>query len=346
MSRLARLGARLEHPLLVTNAVNVSYLTGFSSSNAALLVEPSGETTLFTDFRYATAARAVADVRFEQTQRNLAGELAARLSGKTVGFEPGTVTVATHATLASQGASLVPVTGAVEALRAVKDPDELAAIRRAATLSDEVFAELVGERFVGRTERELAWWIERRFRELGAEAIAFGPIVGAGANSAMPHAVLGDDPIAVGTAVVVDIGCVIDGYRSDCTRTFLTGEPDDGLLARYRLCQQAQLDGLEAVAPGALAADVDAASRVAIAAAGVAEAYGHGLGHGVGMDIHEAPTLRDDSTDVLAVGNVVTIEPGLYFEGDVGFRIEDLVVVTAEGYERLTLFTKEPVVVG
>ena len=199
---------------------------------------------------------------------------------------------------------------------------------------------------MGRTERELAWWIERHFRELGAEAMAFGPIVAAGANGAQPHAVLRDEPIEAGTAVVVDIGCVVDGYRSDCTRTFLTGEPDEGLLARYLLCQQAQLDGLEAVAPGARGADVDAASRVAITAAGAAEVYGHGLGHGVGMEIHEAPTLRHDSTDVLAAGNVVTIEPGLYFEGDVGFRIEDLVAVTDDGYERFTHFTKDPVVVG
>lgn len=278
MSRLARLAATLEQPLLVTNPVNIRYLAGFSSSNAALLVDPTGETTLFTDFRYAGAARAVAGVTFHQTKRDLVGELGELLAGRTVGFEPGTVTMATHGTLGSHGASLVSVPGAVEALRSIKDDTELSAIRKAATLSDEVYAELAEERFVGRSERQLAWWVERRFRELGAEAVAFSPIVAAGANGALPHATPTDEPIAAGTAIVVDVGCVVDGYRSDCTRTFLTGEPTEGLLARYQLCLQAQLDGLEAVLPGARACDVDAASRVAIAEAGVADAYGHGLG--------------------------------------------------------------------
>jgi Xaa-Pro aminopeptidase len=346
MSRLTRLAATLEQPLLVTNPVNIRYLADFQSSSSALLVDPSGETTLFTDFRYAESARAIEDVTFVQTRRDLFGALGERLTGQTVGFEASTVTVSTSDRLNDLGVSLVSVVGAVEALRAVKDESELAALRRAAALSDEVFAELAEEPFVGRTERELAWWIERRFRELGAEAVAFEPIVGAGATGARPHSIPGDAPIPTGTAVVVDAGCVVDGYRSDCTRTFLTGEPSDKILEWYRLCQTAQLDGLEAVKPGALASDVDAASRVVIAAAGYAEVYGHGLGHGVGIDIHEAPTLRDDSTDVLVAGNVVTIEPGLYFAGEVGFRIEDLVVVTTDGYERLTLFSKEPIVVG
>ncbi len=346
MSRLSRLAATLEQPLLVTNPVNIRYLVGLKSSNAALLVDPSADTTLFTDFRYAESARTVAEVTFLQTPRDLIGHLGGLLAGREVGFEATTVTVSTFERLNTRGVSLIPVVGAVEALRAVKDEAELVSLRKASALSDEVYTELTEERFVGRTERELAWWIERRFRELGAEALAFEPIVGAGATGSRPHSTPGDEPIPTGTAVVVDVGCVVDGYRSDCTRTFLTGEPSDQILEWYRLCQAAQLDGLEAVKPGARASEVDAASRVAIAAAGLADAYGHGLGHGVGLDIHEAPTLRDDSNDVLVPGNVVTVEPGLYFAGDIGFRIEDLVVVTSDGYERLTLFGKEPIVVG
>lgn len=346
MSRLGRLAAGLEQPLLVTNPVNISYLVGLQSSNAALLVEPAGETTLFTDFRYAESARSVVGVTFVQTPRDLIGHLGELLTGREVGFEATTVTVSTFERLTNRGVSLVTVVGAVEALRAVKDEAELEALRKAAALSDEVYMELTEERVVGRTERELAWWIERRFRELGAEAMAFEPIVGAGATGSRPHSTPGDAPIPTGTAVVVDVGCVVGGYRSDCTRTFFTGEPTGEHLEWYRLCQTAQLDGLEAVKPGALASEVDAASRAAIAAAGLADAYGHGLGHGVGLDIHEAPTLRDDSNDVLVPGNVVTVEPGLYFAGEIGFRIEDLVVVTSDGYERLTLFSKEPIVVA
>ena len=229
----------------------------------------------------------------------------------------------------------------VEALRAVKDAGELELIRHAAALSDRVYGELVEAPVVGRTERELAWWIDRRFRELGAEGAAFDTMVGAGEMGARPHGEPRDAPIPSGTLVVVDTGCVVEGYRSDCTRTFLTGD-DDRLAELYALCARAQLDGLAAVRAGAAGRDVDAASRVAIAEAGLAERFGHGLGHGVGIEIHEGPVLRPESEDVLQEGNVVTVEPGIYLDGDAGVRIEDLVVVTAEGCERLTTFTEGP----
>lgn len=346
MTRIARLAERLERPLLVTKAANVRYLTGLvDSTNAALLVEPDGGATIYTDFRYADAARALDGVDLVVTKRHVVTSLGELLVGRDIDADPEHVSHAAWETMRTAGVELAPVSGAVEALRAVKDETEIAAIRHAASLSDTVFAELADETFVGRSERELAWQVDRRFRELGAEGSAFDTMVGAGEMGARPHGEPRAEPIPAGTLVIVDTGCVVDGYRSDCTRTFFTGE-DDRLLDLYRLCAQAQLDGLAAVRPGAHGRDVDAASRVAIAAAGLSERYGHGLGHGVGLEIHEGPTLRPESTDVLAEGNVVTVEPGIYLDGDVGVRIEDLVLVTADGGERLTTFTKDPLVVS
>jgi Xaa-Pro aminopeptidase len=256
---------------------------------------------------------------------------------------------ARYARLSGGGVELVPVgalagdlaSGPVETLRAIKEPAEIEAIRRAGALSDEVFSALAAERFVGRTEREIATWVEEAFREAGADGLAFASIVAAGANGASPHAEPGDRLIEPGMLVTVDAGCIVGGYRSDCTRTFATGELPGDLADAYALCLRAQLDGLAAVRAGAKARDVDAASRVAIAAAGLGERYGHGLGHGVGLDIHEAPALRPESEDVLVAGNVATIEPGIYLPGVGGVRIEDLVLVTDDGAERLTQASKE-----
>jgi len=220
-------------------------------------------------------------------------------------------------------------------------------MRRASALSDEVFAALAQERFSGRTERELAWWIERSFREGGAEGVSFEAFVGAGATAASPHGVPGDEPIATGVLVVVDAGCVVDGYCSDCTRTFAVGDVSERLAELHALCLEAQLAGLAAVAPGVQGPDADAASRTLIEAQGLGAAYGHGMGHGVGLQIHEAPTLRPESTDTLEAGNVVSVEPGIYLPDEgAGVRIEDLVLVTDDGCERLTRFTKELVTVA
>ena len=354
MSRLGRLAERLDDPLLVTNPVNVRYLTGLSSSNAALLVEPDGSTTLFTDFRYLTKARQVDGVTLVETARDLVGSLAGSLAGRRVAFESGQLVQAAYARLVEGGLELVPTgglvdgrpKGIVEDLRRVKELGEVDAIRRAAELSDEMFTALATERFVGRTERELAWWIERHFREVGASGLSFSAVVASGENGASPHADPSDRPIEAGRLVTVDAGCVVDGYCSDCTRTFATGGLPTELADIYALCLEAQLAGLAAVAPGAHGREVDAASRVAISEAGHGEAYGHGLGHGVGLEIHEAPTLRPESQDTLEPGNVVTVEPGIYVPGLGGVRIEDLVLVTADGAERLTQFPKELITVS
>ena len=346
MTRLARLAAGLTEPLLVTDATNVRYLTGFESSNAALLVEPEGTTTLYTDFRYLEAARAIDDVDVTQTQRDVGGALAGLLAGRRVGFEALKISYLQWEKIGSGGAELVPTRGLVETLRMVKDDSELKLIRRAAAIVDAVYEALSHESIIGRTEVEVAQWLERTMREHGAQALAFDSIVAAGVNGSRPHADPTDVAIEEGTLVTVDMGCVVDGYHSDCTRTFATGDLPAQLEEVYGLVAQAQLDGLAAVRAGAFGPDVDAASRVAIGAAGLAEAYGHGLGHGVGLESNEAPALRPESTDTLAVGNVVTVEPGLYLPGVGGCRIEDLVLVTENGCEIISSFTKELLVVA
>jgi Xaa-Pro aminopeptidase len=353
VSRIARLAALLEEPLLVAGPpyvlggqANVRYLTGLASSNAAVLVEPDGTATVFADFRYAARGRELEGVTFVETARNLLPAIGERLAGRRVAFEEHNLPYAGYRALTDAGVDAVPATGVVESLRAVKDESEIAVLRRAGRLSDEVFAALSRERFSGRTERELAWWVERSFREGGAEGSSFPAVVAAGETATSPHAVPGDRPIEAGVLVVVDAGCLLDGYCSDCTRTFAVGEVSDRLAELYALCLDAQLRGLAAVGPGIHGRDADAASRAPIETAGLGWAFGHGLGHGVGLQIHEGPVLRPESTDVLEPGNVVSVEPGIYVPGEGGVRIEDLVLVTDDGRERLTQFTKEPLTVA
>ncbi len=273
-------------------------------------------------------------------------EVAELLAGKRIGFEGAQLPFAAYQTLVDAGVDAVPTSGLVESLRAVKDGLEIEIMRRAGALSDEIFGALAQERFSGRTEGELGWWVERSFRDAGAEGVSFPTIVAAGETGTSPHAVPGGEPIAEGVLVTVDAGCVIDGYCSDCTRTFAVGDISERLSEIYALCLEAQLAGLEAVAPGVRGVDADAAARSVIDSAGLGAAFGHGLGHGVGLQIHEAPTLRPESTDVLGPGNVVSVEPGIYLPGEGGVRIEDLVLVTEDGRERLTQFTKELITVG
>ena len=344
MSRVDRLRESLEEPLLVTNGVNVRYLVGFASSNAALLVEPD-RVRLFSDFRYAEAGRAVEGVEFVETKRSLVVALAELLEGR-VGFEADVVSYTGWETLSGGGLDLVPRRGLVEALRAVKDDQELDAIRRAGKITSEAYERFAEESFIGRTERDLAWRLDELFHELGADAPAFETIVASGPNSAKPHARPSDRTVGAGETVVVDAGATVDGYCADCTRTFATGSLPVELRSAYTTCLEGQLAGLEAVRAGVTGVEADSAAREKIEAAGLGDKFGHGLGHGVGLEVHEAPRLSRESTDTLAAGNVVTVEPGVYLEGLGGIRIEDLVIVTDGEPEILTSPTKNLVTVS
>jgi Xaa-Pro aminopeptidase len=345
MSRVDDLRRSLEEPLLVSNPFNVRYLVGFSSSNAALLVDPE-RVQLFSDFRYAEAARAVKGTEFVETKRSLFAALAELLEGP-VGFEADAVSYTEWQTLGGGGGlELVPRRGLVEALRAVKDESERDAIRRAGEITGKAYERFAEESFVGRTERELAWRLDELFRELGADAPAFETIVASGPNSARPHARPTDREMQAGETVVIDAGALVDGYCADCTRTFATGPLPDELKTAYAVCLEGQLAGLDAVRPGVTGIDADAAARNKIEAAGLGEKFGHGLGHGVGLQVHEAPRLSRESSDTLAVGNVVTVEPGVYLEGLGGIRIEDLVIVGEAGAEVVTSSTKDLVTVS
>jgi Xaa-Pro aminopeptidase len=339
MTRVERLQASLEEPLLVSNLVNVRYLVGFESSNAALVVEPE-RVRLFSDFRYAELGRSVDGVEFVETKRSLFDALAELLEGR-IGFEADHVSYARWETLGNGGLELVPRRGLVEELRAVKDEAELEAVRNAAALTSEAYARFADERFVGRTERDLAWRLEELFHELGAEAPAFETIVAAGPNGARPHARPSDREVGAGETVVIDAGAKLDGYCADCTRTFATGSLPERLSEAYEVCREAQLAGLQAVRAGATGVEADGAARDVIDDAGFGDAFGHGLGHGVGLDVHEAPRLSRESSDTLVPAQVVTVEPGIYLEGVGGIRIEDLVIVGENGAEITTGFTKD-----
>lgn len=342
--RIELLRESLEEPLLVTNPTNILYLFGFRSSNAALLVEPD-RVRLFSDFRYSEAARAVEGVDFEETKRALLKDLAARLTGP-IGFEADAVSYTGYETLRAGAMEPIPRRGLVERLRAVKDETELALIERACGITDRVFERLVEERFVGRQERELAWTIEQLFHDEGADAVAFESIVASGPNAARPHGRASDRMIGRGETVVVDAGCIVDGYASDYTRTFVTGYVDGDVKEAYAVVLAAQQAGFDALAAGVRGIDADAAARRVVDATSFAGMFGHGLGHGLGLEVHEAPRLSTESTDVLEPGNVVTVEPGIYLEGRAGIRVEDNVVVTEGGVRNFTGFRKDLVTVG
>ena len=345
MSRIDRLRELLEEPFLVTNLVNVLYLTGLDSSNAALLVEPE-RVRLFTDFRYIETAQELEGVEAVQTKRSLIAWLADELKGR-IGFEANVLPWSFAEQLREGGVELMPRKGLVEQLRAVKDEGELDAFRRACAITDRMFERLTSEvKFVGRRERDVAWDIQRIYHEEAAQEPAFEAIVGSGPNGSLPHARAGDRVIEAGELVVIDTGCRVDGYVSDYTRTLATGELDGEMQEAYDVVLAAQQAGLDAIRAGASGIDVDGAAREVIEGSDFAGAFGHGLGHGLGLDVHEAPRLSTESPDTLAAGNLVTVEPGVYLAGRFGIRIEDDVIVTEHGIENPVRFTKELLTVG
>jgi Xaa-Pro aminopeptidase len=319
------------------------WLCGFSGTSGLALVG-SDEAIFLTDFRYVErAAREVArELQRRQVERGLVAEAAKLLRGR-VGYDDAHTSVRILRKLeedATDGVELVPAAGLVAGLRRAKDPEELGRIAEAARLTDEVYEWTIERGLVGRAEREVQLSAEQRMRELGAAAPAFPAIVAAGVNAALPHHESSDHEIAAGELVIMDMGAMVDGYCSDCTRTFAAGEPGDEAKAAYELVERAQAAGLEAVAAGVSGRDADAAAREPIVAAGHGDHFGHGLGHGVGIEVHEAPRLSQRSEDTLAVGDVLTVEPGIYVPGELGVRIEDLVAITDDGVRNLSSIPK------
>ena len=331
--------------LLVANLVNLRWLTGFTGSSGAAVAGP-GTRRFLTDFRYLSQA---ADEVGDAWEHEIATALLDRAveglpEGARLGFEDDHLTVKQHARLVELldgRAELVAAGGVIEGLRLAKEPGEIDKVRRAAQLADEALEEVLAGGIVGRTEKDVALDLEFAMRRRGASGPAFPPIVAAGPHGALPHAQPRDEPIPEGTLVVIDWGAVLDGYASDCTRTFATGEIDPRDREIYDLVLHAQEEALAAVRPGPIGRDVDAVARQIIDAAGHAEHFGHGLGHGVGLEVHEGPRLSKQGETPLAAGQVVTVEPGVYVPGQVGVRIEDLVAVTETGHEVLSSLPKD-----
>jgi Xaa-Pro aminopeptidase len=328
--------------MLVTDLVNVRYLTGFTGSNGACVCGP-GIRLFFTDFRYTErAANEVSGWEAITLTDDWLGGIAAHLVGR-LGFEDDKMPVRTLEKLKGKladGVEAVPAGGSVEKLRRVKDEVELTAIEAASKLADEVWLWSIERGLAGRSEREVARAAEARIRELGGDP-SFPAIVAAGPNGALPHAEPGEREIGRGELVVFDMGAMLDGYCSDGTRTYATGDPGESAREVYEVVRAAQLAALGAIEAGAKGEAVDAVARRVIEAAGHGDRFGHGLGHGVGLEVHEAPRLSLRSDDVLEPGEVVTVEPGVYLPGQLGVRIEDLVVVTGDGHRNLSALPKD-----
>jgi Xaa-Pro aminopeptidase len=337
--------------LLVTELVNVRYLTGYTGSNGLALV--GAELRAFaTDFRYREQVAHEVDPSFQRhdAPRDLVTVLDKLLPEGSVrlGFEAGRMSVRDFARMREQlpeRIELVALDGLPERLRAVKQPDEVARIRAATSLADAALRRVLTSGLIGRTEREVALALEVEMRNEGAERPSFGAIVAAGPHGALPHAQPRDIEIGPGQLVVIDWGAELEGYCSDCTRTVATGELDEQGKEVYGLVLEAQRAGLGAVRAGAECRTVDSVAREVIDAAGHGEHFGHGLGHGVGLEIHEAPWLSQSYAGTLEDGNVVTVEPGIYLPGALGVRIEDLVVARPGGAEILTEISKELTIV-
>jgi Xaa-Pro aminopeptidase len=327
---------------------DVRWLTGYTGSSGLAVVGPDSR-LFITDFRYTERAAAEVGDRFERViaKARLLPELASHLRGR-VGYDDAATSVANLRKLEGElgeGVELVATQGLVEQLRRRKDADEIAAIAAAARIADEVYEGVLAQGLVGRSEREVARAAEAMIRELGSEP-SFPAIVAGAATGSQPHAEPGERVIGPGELVVWDMGATARGYSSDCTRTFATGELDAEAAEVYELVRAAQAAALAAIRAGVSGRDADEAARSVIRDAGREELFGHGLGHGVGLEVHEAPRMGPTSEDVLAEGDVVSVEPGVYVPGAFGVRIEDLVVVTADGHRNLTSLPKDLRVVG
>jgi len=352
-ARLATLGA---DALLVTKPVNVRYLSGYSGSNGQLIV--GGDDVFMTDGRYEEqSSHEVPDIRreiygvSERTITEAAGmygtltSVAEGLNVRRLGVEAGHMTLETARAIreAMPSLELVETLGEVEDMRAVKDEREVASMRRAHNVADAALAAVLHQVKEGMTEIELAALLEFEMREGGSEGVSFNTIAGFGEDAAEPHHNPGPRTLRRGDMIKVDFGATVDGYHSDMTRTFAFGEPSAEMVEIYELVKAANRAGLDRVRAGAATGDVDAAARAVVRERGYD--YGHGTGHGVGLEIHESPPVRQGAETVMQEGMVLTVEPGVYIPGTGGVRIEDTVVVRADGCDILTGSTKELVII-
>lgn len=334
--------------ILITRLPNVRYLTGFTGSNAQLLITET-EGVFLTDSRYEEQARReVPDLPRVTYHPDFIGpfrDAGRDLGANRVGFEAAGVTYRTYQKLAEiDTVELVPLGEVVEHLRWAKEADELSLIARAQELTDDAYERVTAKLVEGVTEKAVALELEHAMRLAGADGIAFESIVAFGENAAEPHHGPKDRPLTAGDIVKLDFGCVVEGYHSDMTRTVAFGEPSAELREVYDVVLRAQQAGIEALRPGVTGGAADAAARDVIREAGYGDRFGHSLGHGVGLEVHEGPGLRRESTDVVPEGSVVTVEPGIYLPGIGGARIEDMVVVEADGARPLPRSPRELVV--
>ncbi len=353
--RIDRVRARLEElgldALLVTTPSNRRWVSGFTGTAEVVLVSRD-RALLATDARYfeqvGTQATDCTLLRANGPMSEWVPLLLEGLGGKQIGYEPSHLTVAAYeewiqsvaALPESARPHLAPAPHAIEALRALKEPDELDALTRAVLLGDAACEHAASVAQPGMTERALAWEIQRYAMEHGAEALSFPTIIAGGAWGALPHAYPRDVPLEAGRGVVMDLGVVVDGYCSDLTRTIFLGEPDAQFRRVYDVVLTAQMMAEERIESGMTGEQAHEIAMTVIAEAGYREHFGHGLGHGVGLDIHEAPRLGPRSTDVLADGQVVTVEPGIYIAGWGGVRIEDQCVIEGGRIRRLSTASK------
>jgi Xaa-Pro aminopeptidase len=351
-SRRARLAERLgdlgADAFLVTSLANVRYLTGYTGSNGQLLL-CAGESRFFTDGRYVEQSRhEVPDLRrdiYPERFPEAFVAASAEMRVSRVAFEADAMSYQLHAELGRAGrAELRPSTGEVERLRWVKDAEEMVDLTTAQGIADDAFDQVTGKLAEGITEREVAFELEIAMHRAGADGVSFDTIVAFGENAAEPHHQPGERQLGRGDVVKLDFGALVAGYHSDMTRTVAFGEPPEVLREVYEVVRASQQAGIDAVRPGVRGSEPDEASREVIRAAGYGDAYKHSLGHGVGLEIHEGPSLRRGCTDELPVGAVVTVEPGVYLEGVGGVRIEDMVEVTAGGCRVIPRTTKELIV--
>ena len=346
----SELAAKRIDDMLVTHITHVRYLSGFTGSNAALLVSKDRSAKIATDGRYTTQIAAEVPGIEATITRALGKELLAPIvSGHRVGFEADHVSVAELERLREacpEGVELVPVSGVIEDIRLTKDNLELTRLAEAAELATQALRELVeaGGVCAGRTEREVAADLEYRMRLLGAERPSFDTIVASGPNSAMPHHSAGDRELADGDLVTIDFGMHRLGFNSDMTRTFAIGEPSARLREIYEVTHAAQLAGVAAATPGRSLVDVDAACRDVIAEAGYGEYFVHSTGHGIGLDVHEAPSAAKTGKGELREHMTLTIEPGIYLPGEGGVRIEDTLIITSGAPRIITVYPKELIV--